>query len=49
MTLTWSLRSRVMGFAHHLSEWNIMLKFNENRSKGSGDTVNLVLVRTVKE
>ena len=29
------LHSRVMGSAHHLTERNIWVNFNENRSKGS--------------
>ena len=37
MTLTLSLRRRVMGSAHHLTERNVWVKFNENRCKGSGD------------
>ena len=37
MTLTFSLCSRVIGSAHRLTERNILVKFNENRPKGSGD------------
>ena len=36
--MTLSLRRRVMGSAHRLTERNIWMKFNENRCKGSGDT-----------
>ena len=41
-TLNWdplslSLHSRVIGSAHCLTEINIWVKFNENRSKGSRD------------
>ena len=34
MTLTLSLRSPVIGSAHYLTEKNILVKFNENHSKG---------------
>ena len=37
-TLTPSLCSQVIGSAHHLTERNILVKFIENRPKGSGDT-----------
>ena len=37
MTLTLSLCSRDIGSAHFLTEWNIWVKFNENRLEGSGD------------
>ena len=37
MTLNLSLHSRVMSSAHCLTERNIWVKFNENRSKGFGD------------
>ena len=37
MSLTSNLGSLVMGPAHHLTERNICVKFNENRSKGLGD------------
>ena len=37
VTLTLSLRSRVIGSAHRRTERNIWVKFIENRSKGSGD------------
>ena len=35
--MTLSLQSQVIGSARHLTERNILVKFNENRSKGSGD------------
>ena len=37
LTLTFSLGSWVMCSAHCLTKRNILVKFNENRSKGSGD------------
>ena len=37
MTLTLSLCSGVIGFAHYLTKRNIWVKFNENCLKGSGD------------
>ena len=37
VNLTLSLCNRVIGSAHHLSERNIWVKFNENRPEGSGD------------
>ena len=37
VALTLSLRSWVICSAHRLTEKNIRVKFNENRSKGSGD------------
>ena len=37
VTLTLSLCSKEMGYAHHLTDINIQVKFNENSSKGSGD------------
>ena len=36
VTLTLSLRSRVIGSAHGLTERNIWVKLNKNRLKGSG-------------
>ena len=38
VTLTLSLHSWVVGSAHRVNEGNIWQKFNENCSKGSGDT-----------
>ena len=35
--MTLNLRSRIMGSAQRLTERSIYVKFNENRSKGSGD------------
>ena len=35
--LTVGLRYRVIYSAHHLTERNIWVNFNENRPKGSGD------------
>ena len=37
VTLTLSLYDWVIGFAHHITERIIWVKFNENRSKGLGD------------
>ena len=37
MTVTLSLRSGVIGSAQCLTERNTWVKFNENRSKGTGD------------
>ena len=37
MTLTLSLCSQVIDSAHHITESNIWVKFNENPPKGSGD------------
>ena len=37
VTLTLGMCSRVISSAHHLTERNIWVKFNENTPKGSGD------------
>ena len=37
MTLTLSLYTRVICSAHYLTQRNILMKFHENRLKGSGD------------